>query len=397
MRNATNSNSVGTRHVKVWKVDELAPALRISKPRQSDMFASSTHKALPGRNCTLGSLQDATFTSVCQVAPNKAIVASDKGDLCLIDETDREQPFSRLASADFAVSSMAVDGKGRLHLSNCHGELKTLNISDVLGRPSPPPSPTTRVASPTLSMNTYDQIGAVLCLADYIVTVDAQRAIRLSHLVADTPSLDEPSIGDVIHTLPAHGDSVLGVDVLLQPNHLDASYYTWAAGGTVIFWGQNGSAQGLLQITIEQIEGPDFMPNELRTVRASSDASFLVAGDKLGVFRIMDCKTQRSLFESKAHSSEITSIAITEQGESAMVASSSRDRTVQIFACTNNTWDLMQTLDEHVGAVNGILFSRDGTRLVSSSSDRSIVVRELVSRQEDSDTKRAFVMLRAVY
>jgi WD40 repeat protein len=392
----TDISSVGTRHVKVWKVDELNSTLRPSKSRQSDMFSSSTHKALPGRNCTLGSLQDATFTSVCQVAPNKAVVASERGDLCLIDETEKDLPFSRLASAGFAVSSMAVDERGRLHLSNCHGELKTLDISDLLERSSPPPSPIARVPSPTPSSGTCEQVGAVVCLADYIVTVDAQRAICLSHLVPDSPNLDKVSIGDVIHSLPAHGDSVLGVDVLSQPNHLDAAYYTWAAGGTVIFWGQDGSARRVLQITIEQIDGPDSTPNELRTVRASSDASFLVTGDKLGVLRIKDCRTQQSMFESKAHAGEITRIAIMEAEASTIVACASRDRTVQIFARDNNVWDLMQTLDEHAGAVNGVMFSRDGTRLVSSSGDRSIVVRELVSRQENGDTIRAFVMLRAV-
>jgi WD40 repeat protein len=341
-------------------------------------------------------LQDATFTSVCQVAPNKAVVASDKGDLCLIDETEKDQPFSRLASAGFAISAMAVDTKGRLHLSNCHGDLKTLDINDLLGSSSPLPSPTTREPSPTPSPSICEQVGAVVCLADYIVTVDAQRAICLSHLVPDSPHPDRATIGDVIHSLPAHGDSVLGVDVVSQPNDLDAAYYTWAAGGTVIFWGQDGSAKRLFHITIEQIDGSDSVANELRTVRASSDASFLVTGDKLGVLRIMDCRTQQRLFESKAHAGEITRIAITEGEKLTLVACASRDRTVQVFARENNAWDLMQTLDEHAGSANGVMFSRNGTRLISSSSDRSVVVRELVSRQDNGDTIRAFVMLRAV-
>lgn len=69
---------------------------------------------------------------------------------------------------------------------------------------------------------------------------------------------------------------------------------------------------------------------------------------------------------------------------------------VQVFIRINETWDLLQTLDEHVGAVNGISFSRDGTRLVSSSSDRTLVVRELISREDGNQTFRAFMMLRAI-
>jgi hypothetical protein len=69
---------------------------------------------------------------------------------------------------------------------------------------------------------------------------------------------------------------------------------------------------------------------------------------------------------------------------------------VQIFSRKKDTWDLMQTLDEHVGAVTGILFSRNGTRLVSCSSDRTLVVRELVSREEDGELMSAFLILRTV-
>ncbi|KAF3052254.1 hypothetical protein E8E11_011338 [Didymella keratinophila] len=314
--------TVGTRHVKVWSLEERSPVQRVSsKPRQSDMFIGSTNKPLSGRNCVLGDLQDAIFTSVCQIAPNKAIVASERGDLCLIEETDREQTFSRVTHAGFSVSSMAVD-----------------------------------------SASSTD---------------------------------DEANIGDVIHTLPAQGDSVLGVRVLSRPNNLDAAYYTWAADGTVIFWSQTGSTQRYIQVMLEASPEAD-LPNELRTVRASSDASFLVTGDKLGVLRIIDCRLEAVIFESRAHSNEITSIAIFEDESSTLVASASRDRTVQIFGRERGKWTLLQTMDEHAGAVMGVQFSRNGTRLVSSSSDRSIVVREMLSREEDGETIRIFNFLRCI-
>jgi WD40 repeat protein len=372
------------------------------------MFSGSTHKPLSGRNCLLGDLQDATFTSVCQVAPNKAIVSSERGDLCLIDETDREQNFTRVAHAGFSVSSMAADDKGRLHLAGSHGGLKTLTIASFISKLTPPPSPTSRGESPTISItDCSNQISAIACLAEHIVTVDSQRAIRLSHLcataavsevsaLAPSSANDETSIGDVIHTLPAHGDSVLGVRVLSRPNNLNASYYTWAAGGSVIFWSQTGSTQRSLQVALEQPVSSESGPNELRTVRASSDASFLVTGDKLGVLKIIDCRTEAPVYESRAHSAEITSIAIHEDESTTLIASASRDRTVQIFSRESGTWTLLQTSDEHAGAVLGLQFSQNGSRLISSSSDRSIVVREMLSREEDGNTIRVFVFLRCI-
>jgi hypothetical protein len=71
---------------------------------------------------------------------------------------------------------------------------------------------------------------------------------------------------------------------------------------------------------------------------------------------------------------------------------------IQVFDKRDNSWNLMQTLDEHVGAVTGTLFSRKGDRLVSMSSDRTLVVRELVSREGESDGQpmSAFLILRTI-
>ncbi|KAF1834581.1 WD domain-containing protein [Decorospora gaudefroyi] len=387
--------TVGVRHVKVWKIDDVNATLRISKARQSDVsfLSSSTHKTLPGRNCILEGLKEATFTSVVAIAQKKAIVASDKGDICLVDDSESEHRFSKLVDAGFPVSSLAVDIKGRLHIAGSQGGLKTLNIQEIIGRLTPPPSPPPRIESPTVSVTHCNQIGVIACLKDYVITVDAQRAIRLSQLC---PSDDETLVGDVLHTLPAHGNAVLGVHAgLAQPNAFDASYYTWAADGTIIFWSQ-GSFRGSIQVPLEQSDDPEAVPNELRTVRASADGNFLVAGDKFGILRFLDCNTKTCMFEFKAHTGEITSIAIHEDAQLTLVACASRDRTVQIFTRTGQTWDLLQTLDEHVGAVNGIIFSGNGMRLVSSSSDRSLVIRELLSLEEDCGTTRAFVMSRAI-
>jgi WD40 repeat protein len=389
--------TVGTRHVKIWKVDEPTASMRISKARQSEFsfLNGSISKTLPGRNCVLDNLREATFTSVVAVAPNKAIVASDKGEICLIDDTASDQRFTKLFDAGFEVSSMAVDNKGRLHMASHQGGFKTVNVREITRNLTPPPSPSPRVESPAMPVTDSNQISAIACLAEYIITVDTQRAIRLSHLCAED---DETRVGDIAHTLPAHGDSVLGVGALsARHNVMGASYYTWAADGTILFWNVDGTFKDSLHVVLEQIEGLDALPNELRTVHASADASFLVTGDKYGVLRIIDSLTKTSIYDFKAHAGEITSISVHEEDEVVFVACASRDRTVQIFSRTGNTWDLLQTLDEHVGAVNGIHFSRNGKRLVSSSGDRSIVVRELVFREEEGfGTVRAFLMLRAI-
>lgn len=371
--------------------------MRISKARQSDLsfLTGSTYKTLPGRNCILDGLKEAMFTSVVSISSTRAIVASEKGDICLIDDLSSDQRLIKLFEAGFPVSSMATDSKGRLHLASSQGGLKTVNIREVISNLSLPPSPTPSVVSSPVPWADCDQIVAIVCSSDYVITVDTSRALRLSQLCSST---DETVIGDLVHTLPAHGDSVLGVAAVSNPsNILAASHYTWASDGTILFWSTDGKFKDVFHILLEQMDDADALANELRTACVSPDASFLATGDKYGVLRITDCTTRTSVFDIKAHAGEITCIAIHEDEDIALVACASRDRTVQVFARNKETWELLQTLDEHVGAVSAVRFSHNGKKLISSSGDRSIVVRELVTRQDDgAETVRAFLMLRAI-
>ena len=276
---------MGTRHVKVWRIEDLGSISKAPKSRQSDFsFASSSvHKTLPGRNCVLESLLETNFTSVVAVTPSKAIVASDKGHICLLDDSDGTQRFSKVAEAGVAVTSMAVDTKNRIHLAGSQGGLKTLSISDLVEALTPPPSPPPRVESPTITLTTdSSKIEAVGSLVDYLVTIDCQHSIRLSHLC---DSDDETLIGSVVQKLPAHGDSVLGVTHLKKLNSAEASFCTWSAGGCVLFWSNEGVCRDSLQVPLEQLSSGDVDVNELRTVTASSDATVLVSGDKYGVLR----------------------------------------------------------------------------------------------------------------
>lgn len=76
-----------------------------------------------------------------------------------------------------------------------------------------------------------------------------------------------------------------------------------------------------------------------------------------------------------------------------LVGSCSRDRTIQIFKKLSVGLSLLQTLDDHGGSISQLTFSNDGMTLVSSSSDRTIVVRTLVLGAE---TVMAYVATRII-
>lgn len=96
----------------------------------------------------------------------------------------------------------------------------------------------------------------------------------------------------------------------------------------------------------------------------------------------------------RAHSGEITDIAIHEDSTQTLIASSSRDRTIQLLTWNADKLDLLQTLDEHAGSVTCIMFAKDGAQLLSCSSDRTVVVREAV--KQDEDEPPIFIILRTI-
>jgi WD40 repeat protein len=116
---------------------------------------------------------------------------------------------------------------------------------------------------------------------------------------------------------------------------------------------------------------------------------------KLTAFRFIDQKSGKCQSSLRAHAGEITDIAVFEEN-GVFVASCGRDRTVQVFHQNAGTWDLLQTLDEHVGAVTGLLFTSNGRQLISCSMDRTVVVREALSRKERGELMTAFVIVRTI-
>jgi WD40 repeat protein len=161
-----------------------------------------------------------------------------------------------------------------------------------------------------------------------------------------------------------------------------------------LFWDSDGVLKKSIAVEVEQPESQDDALNELRVVRLCG-SRYLITGDKLGVMRVLDLVDGQCQTSLRAHAGEITDIAVYETNET-LVASAGRDRTVQVFELKDRTCELLQTLDEHVGAVTGLVFTPNGKHLLSCSSDRTVVVREALTREENGQFVTAFIILRTV-
>ncbi|OAX84285.1 hypothetical protein ACJ72_01350 [Emergomyces africanus] len=386
--------TVGIRHVKVWRLGEPRPNSP-SKPQRFTLdspapSSSASPKALAGRNCLLGSLGDCTFTCVSSISESEAIVCSDTGIVCILDDTSAQQRLHFVKSVSFGICSVAVDyesgtvwlgGRDRIIQKYSIEELKSMvsqspTYSDHEERFSPSP----KMRRPAIiSMGIF---------ATHMVTVDSTRAIRVCPL--DRVGKDHvDTLAEI--SLPAHRDAVLGIGVLKPPNPHEADFFTWSSGGTVNFWSLQGRCRATRRVDLEQLPGNDDDKNELKILRNTTDMKEFISGDKYGVIRLIIGDPWKCANEVRAHGGEVTDIAVqTNNSGITMVATCGRDRMVQLFKIVDDSLELIQTMDEHVGAVGRLLLLNEGEKLLSCSSDRTVIVRDRMTRETDGDTTVAF-------
>lgn len=101
------------------------------------------------------------------------------------------------------------------------------------------------------------------------------------------------------------------------------------------------------------------------------------------IFRLID-RDGESISTINAHSGDVNDITIHRGGpDLVLVVSCGRDRSLQLFQKAEMGLVLLQTILDHVAAVNSVIFLNEST-LISSSSDRTICVRTMALRPDQS-------------
>ena len=410
----------GVRHVKVWKL----PDDRSMSPSRSRLIADSSSspavpppKTLTGRNCLLGPLNNEVFTCVASISDTEAVVGTDSGLLCLLNDGEGNQNLSLVKRMNFGITSLAVDSdREAVWMGGRGGQMNRFTFKDL--RTFSTPGSSSPVATDKSSKTSDESsITSMGFLSSQLVMVDARRAIRL-YPIDNLYDDDHQNRAGTL--LPAHRDAVLGIRPLRMPNSLGAEFFTWSSGGAINFWDANGRYYGSQKVELDQLPcGEDDIPNELKVVCATEDMSIFVSGDRLGVlrfalpspdliktvlankfisfFRVICGKNWQCIQEVRAHGGEITDIAIQQIGVTALIATCGRDRVVQLFRKDDDNVELVQTMGDHVGAVAQLLFIDGGQKLLSCSADRTVLVREQMVREEEGGSSTfAYVISRVI-
>lgn len=401
--------TAGLRFVKVWRPDEDSipepretgrntlvtprPKLEVRHSDYGNSILGPRHRVLAGKNSLLGDLLEATFISIIPISETKALVSAESGEVCLLDDSERMQVMTLAIDAGIRITSARTDDKGMYHAVGPDGQSASFHISE-LDRCIPARPTSRRQSGPITKLSTYGgtTVVAVATVGTAIVEINSDRGIRLSK--SDSHSSAESDVQR--RRLPAHGDAVLGVRTITSTTLPQAAFFTFSGNGTVHFWNMDGISVGGMIIPIENAPEMYGMPNELTALATICDGALLISGDKYGMVALVEVSTGTIVQQVRAHSAEILDLLAFEREGAQFLASASRDRTVQLFTCRDNRLELLQTMDEHAGAVTSLLLAQDGTQLLSCSADRTIVVRDSIFRDPNDPSTLAFGMLRCI-
>lgn len=281
--------STGLRHVKVWRLPTVMRPVSPTKTRLNVDGAgpspNPSPKALSGRNCLLGALGDNTFTSVSSISFHEAVIGTDSGAVCFLDDREGSQKMVTAKQVGFGITSLAVDFEQECVWLGGRGR-KMQRVSFELLRSSGSSRPMSPVRLDKGVSDKKSKAPAITCMGSlntHLVTVESTRAI---HVYPNDTLREDGEQEEGEASMPAHRDPILGICRMDFPNDLSADFFTWSRNGSVNFWDAQGKCRGSKNIDLDQFPGTDDdTANELKVLRTAENTDWFVSGDKFGVLR----------------------------------------------------------------------------------------------------------------
>lgn len=363
----------GVRHVKFWKVEETPSVSPVKQKFGNDATPTtpqSQQKALPGRNILLGSLIDSTFTCAAVVDEGRAILCTEAGDVCLLEDDGKQMKLQRAMRLGFPVTSITLHDL-TAYVGGKAGEFATLNVTSVVDFRTD--CLITKTQSPT-------GLAALGFMSDEsLVTIDVKHAINVwgpSYIPGQSAEA-APLI-----PIPAQGEPIAGVQLLSKLNPVGASFMTWSGSGRLVHWDLDGQIKSSMDLVFErtQVNIELDVENQVTAVRSMASGDVVYA-DRFGILRAIDLETKKCILDTKAHASDCQDIAIHESDERFIMASCGRDRTTQLFhkpPSSGGQIEHFQTL-EFAARVVKVLITQD--KIFTCSLDRTLQIHELVAKE----------------
>ena len=281
--------TTGTRHVKVWRVDQQLPkSPSKARPEFESIPGSPMPKTFSGRNCILGPLIDSTFSQTIAVSDCKAILCTTQGEICVLDDVSKMQRIELAGKVGFGILCAAFDRSSASLWFGGHGDDICSVSLDCLTEPPIPPE--SLLSAYRLYRGRAAKHGkkrdmvATGLVRGHLLTVRSDSVIEFRAIGNEAHSLLPLKVAK---ELPAHGSAVLGVCGLLPKPRIDApDFLTYSTNGNVLFWTFDGQCCDSLAVSLDHsAETEDAADNELKTLKPIISDDFLVSGDRRGIVR----------------------------------------------------------------------------------------------------------------
>lgn len=275
--------SVGTRHVRIWRLEQIPPPSPFKSKSRLDSFGPGTHsspaaRTLSGRNCLPGSLIESTFTCIATISSSKAVLCTQSGDVCILNDTGSAPHLYLAWRVNFGITCSTVDhGSGILWIGGKGGKMQAIPL-DRLTRPINP-SESASVQFSRSRMDLADLV-AVSMLPQGLITFDSKHTTRIK---TDAGTGGEMNLDDLAKVMPSHAGAVLGVGVL-HHDDMSPEFFTWS-GSTVLFWSSDGLHKRTLNVPLDHTLCSDGTMNEIKVMTASQDSHYFISGDRSGTLR----------------------------------------------------------------------------------------------------------------
>ena len=385
--------TVGTRHIKLWHLADPSRRSPTRQPRfrRSDVYMASPGPApLQGRNCLLGSMADSTFTCAVNIDDVTFVVGTETGHLCTADASQSTLELKVLKRTELGITSLVYDAGAKQLLVGTtlglqHEDYVALTNTDKSpGANAKPagfgngPRRSSRHSAVRRSLGFASResrhVTAIGRIETHTITLDSEGGLNLQHAIDNSQYQDHP-------LSTAQNSAVQGVLSLPVSAEL-GDFITWSKNGEVKFWNTEGRLLLQQDLNLDQPGGADEnYENELCRIRYIPSTASFVAGDRYGILKLVNIADWKVTNSIRAHSAEISGMSV--HAPDSLVATCSRDRMVQLFKVLQDSFELLQTMDDHAGSVSDVMFSPTGERLLSCATDRSLVIRDRVLRHQD--------------